>query len=139
MTITIDRRSGLFTPELSDRINTMSDKLWNEIQALEVPDRKFKEVVKPFKIQTTIPAVRQNNFTLGRVHVINMVFKEDKFSSDTFVELGYLPFAPVADIYTLNGTFDAIYRVDAGTNKLLINTLGNELTDTFECYFFYIS
>lgn len=139
MTITIDRRSGLFTPELSDRINTMSDKLWNEIQALEVPDRKFKEVVKPFKIQTTIPTVSQNNFTLGRVHVINMVFKKDKFSSDTFVELGYLPFAPVADIYTPNGTYDVIYRVDAGTNKLLINTLGKEMTDTFECYFFYIS
>lgn len=139
MTITIDRRSGLFTPELSDRINTMSDKLWNEIQALKVPDRKYKEVVKPFKIQTTVPTARQNNFTLGRVHVINIVFKKDKFSSDTFVELGHLPFAPVTNIYTLNGTFEAIYRVDAGTNKLLINTLGKEMTDTFECYFFYIS
>ena len=43
MTITIDRQSGLFTPELSDRINTLSDNLWNDIQALDVPDKNIKK------------------------------------------------------------------------------------------------
>ena len=137
MTITIDRRSGLFTPELSDRINTMSDNLWNNIQALEVPDKKYKEKVTPFKVQTTIPTARQNCFSVGRVHIINIVFNGE-IKSDKFVELGYLPFAPVASILTTSGTYEALYRVDAGTNKLLINTLGNTLK-SFECYFFYVS
>lgn len=138
MTITVDRRSGLFTPELSDRINTMSDNLWNDMQALEVPDKKYKETVTPFKIQTTVPTARQNCFSIGRVHIINIVFNGEIKSDNAFVELGYLPFAPVTNIYLVNGTFEALYRVDAGTNKLLINTLGNTLT-SFECYFFYIS
>lgn len=138
MTITVDRRSGLFTPELSDRINTMSDNLWNDMQALEVPDKKYKETVTPFKIQTTVPTARQNCFSIGRVHIINIVFNGEIKSGNTFVELGYLPFAPVTNIYLINGTFEALYRVDAGTNKLLINTLGNTLK-SFECYFFYIS
>lgn len=138
MTITVDRRSGLFTPELSDRINTMSDNLWNDMQALEVPDKKYKETVTPFKIQTTVPTARQNCFSIGRVHIINIVFNGEIKSDNTFVELGHLPFAPVTNIYLINGTFEALYRVDAGTNKLLINTLGNTLK-SFECYFFYIS
>lgn len=138
MTITVDRRSGLFTPELSDRINTMSDNLWNDMQALEVPDKKYKETVTPFKIQTTVLTARQNCFSIGRVHIINIVFNGEIKSDNTFVELGYLPFAPVTNIYLINGTFEALYRVDAGTNKLLINTLGNTLK-SFECYFFYIS
>lgn len=137
MTITIDRRSGLFTPELSDRINTMSDNLWNDIQALDVPDKKYKEKVTPFKIQTTVSTARQNCFSVGRVHIINIVFNGE-IKSDKFVELGYLPFAPVADIITTNGTYEALYKVEAGTNKLLINTLNNTLK-SFECYFFYIS
>lgn len=137
MTITIDRRSGLFTPELSDRINTMSDNLWNDIQALEVPDKKYKETVTPFKIQTTVPTARQNCFSVGRVHIINVVFNGG-IKSDGFVELGYLPFAPSTNILTTNGTYEALYRVDAGTSKLLINTLGNTLK-SFECYFFYVS
>lgn len=138
MTITVDRRSGLFTPELSDRINTMSDNLWNDMQALEVPDKKYKETVTPFKIQTTVPTARQNCFSIGRVHIINIVFNGEIKTDNIFVELGYLPFAPVTNIYLINGTFEALYRVDAGTNKLLINTLGNTLK-SFECYFFYIS
>lgn len=138
MTITVDRRSGLFTPELSDRINTMSDNLWNDMQALEVPDKKYKETVTPFKIQTTVPTARQNCFSIGRVHIINIVFNGEIKTDNAFVELGYLPFAPVTNIYLINGTFEALYRVDAGTNKLLINTLGNTLK-SFECYFFYIS
>lgn len=138
MTITVDRKSGLFTPELSDRINTMSDNLWNDMQALEVPDRKYKERITPFKIQTTVPTARQNCFSIGRVHIINIVFNGEIKSDNTFVELGYLPFAPITNIYLMNGTFEALYRVDAGTNKLLINTLENTLT-SFECYFFYIS
>ena len=55
-----------------------------------------------------------------------------------FVELGYLPFTPSTNIITTNGTYEALYRVDAGTNKLLINTLENTLK-SFECYFFYVS
>lgn len=138
MTITIDRQSGLFTPELSDRINTMSDNLWNDIQALEVPDKKYKETVTPFKIQTTVPTARQNCFSVGRVHIINIVFNGEIKSENKFVELGYLPFTPSTNIITTNGTYEAIYKVEAGTNKLLINTLENTLK-SFECYFFYVS
>lgn len=137
MTITINRQSGLFTPELSDRINTMSDNLWNDIQALEVPDKKYKEKVSPFKIQTTVATARQNSFSIGRVHVINIVFS-GTITSSSFVELGYLPFTPSTNILVANGTYEAVYRVDAGTNKLYINTLGHTLS-TFECYFFYVS
>ena len=115
----------------------MSDNLWNDIQALEVPDKKYKETVTPFKIQTTVPTARQNCFSVGRVHIVNIVFNGG-IKSDTFVELGYLPFTPSTNILTTNGTYEALYRVDAGTGKLLINTLGNTLK-SFECYFFYVS
>lgn len=137
MTITIDRQSGLFTPELSDRINTLSDNLWNDIQALDVPDKKYKEKVTPFKVQTTVSTARQNCFSIGRVHIVNLVFS-GSITSSSFVELGVLPFTPSTNILVANGTYEALYRVDAGTNKLLINTLGHSMSG-FECYFFYVS
>jgi len=137
MTISIDRQSGLFTPELSDRINNMSDLLWQDIQALDVPVKEYKETVTPFKIQTVPACSRQNSFSIGPVRVINLVIS-GSISSGSFVHFADLPFPPSTDIYMTNGTQNAIYKCKAGTTDLQIYTFGRTISG-FDCYFFYVS
>lgn len=137
MTISIDRQSGLFTPELSDRINTMSTNLWEDIQGLEVPERSYKETVTPFKIQTTAQTVRQNNFTIGRVHIISMVI-QSSVTANGFTKFADLPFTPSTDIYCTNGSYSALFKIKAGTTELFIDTFGATISG-FDCFFWFVS
>lgn len=136
MTISIDRQSGLFTPELSDRINNMSDLLWQDIQSLEVPVKEYKETVTPFKVQT-ITNCRQNSFSIGPVRIINLVVSGE-VNTGSFSHFADLPFPPSTDIYMTNGAQNAIYKCKAGTTDLQIYTFGRTISG-FDCYFFYIS
>ncbi len=136
MTISVDRQSGLFTPELSDRINTMSTNLWEDIQGLEIPEKAYKETVAPFKIQTSVES-RQSNFSIGRVHIISLVVT-GSINANGFQKFADLPFSPATDIIVLNGTNTALFKVEAGTNTLFIDTFGATRSG-FDCYFWFIS
>lgn len=136
MTISIDRESGLFTPELSDRINTMSTNLWENIQELSVPEKAYKETVAPFKIQTTAES-RQSNFSIGRVHIISLVVT-GTVTANGFQKFADLPFSPSTDVIVLNGTNSALFKIEAGTNTLFIDTFGATISG-FDCFFWFIS
>lgn len=114
MIISLDRNSGLFSPEISDRTNYKSTQLYESIQALEVPVKAFHEKVSPFKISTTYD-MEQHCYSIGRTNIVNFTLHSDiKASNNSFIKLGELPFFAVALV---------MWQTDLGIYKIQQNQI----------------
>lgn len=110
MIISLDRNSGLFTPEVSDRTNHKSTQLYESIQALDVPVKAFHEKVSPFKISTAYD-MEQHCYSIGRSHIISFTLRSNiTASNNSFIKVGDIPFFAVAKVVWQ--TEKGIYKVD---------------------------
>lgn len=110
MIISLDRNSGLFSPEVSDRTNHKSTQLYESIQALDVPTKAYHEKVSPFKISTSYD-MEQHCYSIGRTHVLSFVLHSDiKASDNSFIKVGDIPFFAVTKV--MWQTSGGIYKVD---------------------------
>lgn len=110
MIISIDRNSGLFSPEVSDRTNYKSQQLYEGIQALDVPQKAFHEKVSPFKISTTYD-MEQQCYSIGRTHIVSFTLRSNiTASNNSFIKVGEVPFFAVAQV--MWQTEKGIYKID---------------------------
>lgn len=141
MTITIDRNSGLFTPELSDKINSQSNSLYENIKQIKAPAKRIRERVTGFTVTPDVD-MKQYCYSIGNLHIVNLhvngtIRSEDK----AWTRLCILPIAPATDIYTLTaieGTAaGAILKISAGDRNVYLDTFGGSRSN-FDVYFTYI-
>lgn len=145
MNITIQRQSGLFTEQLSDKINQMSQDLYEDISKIKSPDLQMKETVSNLRVSSTYNIVDQS-FTVGRVHFINLkVLSSIKTTNTTtgrltFTKLGSVPYAPVTDIITMaiQDKKQMMIKLLAGSHDIEVSTLGDTI-EGISIYFYYIS
>lgn len=145
MNITINRNSGLFSAELSDRVNQMSQDLYGDISNIRSPDLAMKENVSNLRVTSSYDIVDQS-FTTGRVHFINILVKSSIKTTNTttgrltFTKLGSVPYAPVTDIITMaiKDKTQMMVKLLAGSHDIEVSTLGDTISD-ISIYFYYIS
>lgn len=135
MIISIDREDGLFTAEMSDRINTKSTQLFENIQSLDVPVKQFKEKVSLFQISTSND-IEQHCYSIGRTHIINFKLRSNISSSENFQLFGEIPFTPVTDLIWMSNK--AIYKIPANQTKMYIYPFSNGTKDD-NVYSYFIS
>lgn len=134
MIISLDRNSGLFTPEVSDRTNFKSTQLYESIQALEVPQKAMKEKVAPFKINTTYD-MEQHCYSIGRTNVVSFTLRSNiTASNNSFIKIGEVPFFAVTLV--IFQTEKGIYKIDQ--NKLYVYPFSDGTKDD-HVYTFFIS
>lgn len=145
MNLTVNRNSGLFSPELSDRINTQSQELYEQIASVKAPDLAMKENVSNLRVTSSYNIVDQS-FTTGRVHFINLKVLSSIRTANTttgrltFTTLGTVPYAPVTDIITMaiKDKTQMMIKLLAGSHNIEVSTLGDTISD-ISIYFYYIS
>lgn len=145
MHISIDRNSNLFTPQLSDKINQMSQDLYEDISKIKSPDLQMKETVSNLRVSSTY-SIEDQSFTVGRVHFINLkVLSSIKTTNTTtgrltFTKLGSVPHAPVTDIITMaiQDKKQMMIKLLAGSHDIEVSTLGDTI-EGISIYFYYIS
>lgn len=136
MTISIDRNSKLFTPEMSDRINKKSTDLYENIQALDVPEKAFKEKVAPIYINTQYD-IEQHCYSIGRTQILSFKVRQGIPIGDSFKLFGTVMYQPVADIIWL-ASEKALFKIPANKNEIYIYPFDSDAKD-YWVYIWYIN
>lgn len=141
MIITCDRQDGIFTPQMSDRINVKSTALWERIQDINVTPIYPKIAADTEHINTTgIPIVSyvvDNSIVVGNhLHIINFTITfNGNVSYNSFGRIANLNVAPITDILVQFYDGKYVLYVEKGTTEIKI--LGNVGTQA-QIYFYYV-
>lgn len=123
MLIMCDRKDGIFTPKMSDRINQKSTMLWEKIQDLSVP------AIYP-KLSVYSEEVNVNNITFIKektdasfninslLHIVNFRVSFSAPVSLNGTTIGQLPIAPNGDIIVSFNDGEYLVIVQKGTNEI---------------------
>ncbi len=138
----IDRQSGVFNPQTSDRINIKSTALWEKIQGINAPVIYPKLQVDADDIGwqsvSGIAEVSNTSFTIGgNLHIVNYRITLTRPMQLTNNTIGLLRFPPNGDIIVSfnDGAYIAIVR--KGTAQIKVTTA--DTVQQLQVYFTYVT
>ena len=138
----IDRQSGVFNPQTSDRINIKSTALWEKIQEVYNPAIYPKLQVEADDIGwqdiSIIKEVSNTSFTIGgNLHIVNYRITFNTSLQLTNNTIGFLRFPPNGDIIVSfnDGAYIAI--VKKGTTPIKVTTASS--VQQVQVYFTYVT
>lgn len=141
MVIYCDRNDGIFTPQMSDRINVKSDNLYEKINSIQVtpiyPHMDVDSLTLNVINNSMVDYVVDNSLVINHhLYVINLtVTLKQSYVMDHFVKIGDLSVPPVTDILQQYDDGALILKVEKGqTGIYLMGNLGMQPA----VYFYYI-
>ncbi len=141
MIIYCDRNDGIFTPQMSDRINVKSNNLYDKIDAIEVtpiyPHVDVDSLTLNVVNNPMVQYVVDNSLVINHhLYVINVtVTLQNSYVEDHFVKIGDLTVPPVTDIVCQYDDGAMILKVEKGqTGIYLMGNLGRQPS----FYFYYV-
>lgn len=141
MLIMCDRQDGIFTPQMSDRINIKTTALWERINGMDVPVIYPKLKVSEDEINTAnISIIKESsNYSLqigGGLHVINFRVTFDTPLTLNNTTIGQLTTPPNGDILVTLNNGNIVIIVQKGTTA--IKAFSNSSIQQVVCYFTYV-
>lgn len=141
MLIMCDRQDGIFTPQMSDRINIKTTALWEKINGMYVPAIYPKLKVSEDEINTAnISIIKESsNYSLqieGGLHVINFRVTFDTPLTLNNTTIGQLTTPPNGDILVTLNNGNIVIIVQKGTTA--IKAFSNSSIQQAVCYFTYV-
>jgi len=123
MLIMCDRKDGIFTPKMSDRINQKSTMLWEKIQGLQVPAIYPKLSVDSEEVNvnniTFIKEKTDSSFNINSLfHIVNFRVSFSAPVSLNGTTIAQLPIAPNGDIIMSYNDGAYLVIVQKGTNEI---------------------
>ncbi len=141
MIIYCDRNDGIFTPQMSDRINVKSDNLYEKINGISVtpiyPHVDVDSLTLNVANNPMVDYVVDNSLVINHhLYVINVtVTCKQSYVMDHFVKIGDLNVPPVTDIICQYDDGALILKVEKGQTSIqLMGNLG--MQPSF--YFYYV-
>lgn len=141
MIIYCDRTDGIFTPQMSDRINIKSNNLYEKIESITVtpifPHVDVDSLTLNVVNNEMVDYVVDNSLVINHhLYVINVtVTLTQSYTMDHFVKIGDLAVPPVTDIIQQYDDGALILKVEKGqTGIYLMGSLGSQPS----FYFYYV-
>lgn len=141
MVIYCDRNDGIFTPQMSDRINIKSDNLYEKINSIQVvpiyPHMDVDSLTLNVMNNSLVNYVVDNSLVINHhLYVINVTITLNQtITTDHFVKIGDLTVPPVTDIIQQYDDGAMILKVEKGKTGLwLMGNLGIQPA----IFFYYI-